>query len=129
MSARYEWDFSDADIELRRLQDGFDQRDHAAFARILDVNFAVTQGDVHIDTLSLKPSGHREVTDSDDHSWGGHITYGGPTVGPRNPVNYAAYEQDRGGQHDFMRGTEFIDDEFVSAVVLFFERGRSKGAP
>lgn len=71
--------------------------------------FVDTQARTHIITGSLKASGKSE-TDFDGETWTGKITYGGvlwkpAAPGPPNdPVDYAIYEMDRGGSHDFFGG-------------------------
>ena len=60
--------------------------------------------------------------------WEGEISYGGPSTGVNNPVDYAIYEAARGvggaggasnakGDHNFMRPLDLLDPEFVEAIV------------
>jgi hypothetical protein len=84
---------------------------------VLELAFELTQRAVHIDTHSLKSSGRWESdTDKIRHTWVGLITYGGPTVGPKNPVNYAIYERARGGSHDFFYPLGEVMPMFAEAV-------------
>ena len=71
--------------------------------------FAATQAHVHTRTSALRFSGG--VSSKWGHSdWQGDINYGG------EGVNYAVYEQQRGGDHDFMyplRATILQMDEII----------------
>lgn len=67
-------------------------------------------------TGSLKASA-RISTDFDGKVWEGTITYGGPTTGPNNPVDYALYEAARGGVHDFFGGLAEILPLYEKAVA------------
>ena len=63
--------------------------------------FAGTQAATHVITSSLKWSG-TTTSHFDGDTWEGTVTYGGPSTGVNNPVEYAIYERQRGGDHDFM---------------------------
>lgn len=130
----YHWDTTCADLELRRLHDGFTMYDHHNFGAVLFKNFAQTQIDVHVITDSLRQSGRADVTRSGRRRWVGEIIYGGFSSGVKNPVAYAAAElfsnsPRYGGQHDFMRSTRFIDDEMIGPVSSFISRGRRTPHP
>lgn len=86
----------------------------AGLDRVLSAGFAATQASVHVVTGSLKSSGEKS---SEFHratkEWVGEIAYGGDSLGPNNPVDYAIYEAARGtggaggesdarGNHNFM---------------------------
>lgn len=137
---RYKWSTRDADRELSRLEGGFDQRDFAAFESILYQAYVQTVQDVHVYSTSLVRSGDADVDKSSDERWESHISYGGPSTGPNNPVKYAVIEQEREsvratlrpkknpfhtGDHNFMRRTDGIEYPMMEAVVAFFERGNS----
>lgn len=115
-NVRYEWDTSQWDHELDRLG----ELHHAAIEgleAVLDLAFTATQAVVHIQTGSLKSSGK---TESDLHGevWEGAIEYGGSSNGfPNDPVEYAIYEWERGGTHDFMRPAELFDDAYAEAII------------
>lgn len=90
--------------------------------------FADTQERTHIITGSLKASGTSESDFSSSHVWEGTITYGGklhrPPLGPgppNDPVDYAIFEMNRGGDHDFFAGLPYFDHMFVSAIDKHFE--------
>lgn len=130
--SRYEWDTNCADLELRRLQNGFTAEDHTNFAATLLRNYARTQERVHIETGSLRSSGTSEVTRSTSRQWRGEISYGGMSRGVKNPVRYAVSElfgrsPRYGGPpaHDYMLPTRFIDVEMVTEVDHFFGRGHT----
>lgn len=132
----YEWDTSCADLELRRLQDGFTGYDHANFSRVIIAAFTRTVKDVHIETGSLLASGRVEATDSTGDRWEGEISYGGRSAGVKNPVRYAASElfgtsPRHGGppSHDYLRNVEHIDDDMIGPLTSFFSRGRRTPHP
>lgn len=134
MSYRYQWDVKCANVELKRLQDGFTDYDHFNFAAVLARNFMATQAIVHIETGSLHNSGQAEVTRSGKRRWEGEIRYGGISGGVNNPVRYAASELfgrslRYGGDHNYLRPTQHIDDEMVGPVASFISRGRRTPHP
>lgn len=115
-----------ADLELRRLGDGFAGVDLLAFAGVLVGNFLATQGAVHQITGSLARSGRAAVTDSSGSGWEGEIRYGGEST-PKN-VGYAVAElygrsPKYGGDHDYLRPAHNIDGELVDKVADFVDRG------
>lgn len=86
----------------------------------LEAAFMETQAVVHVITGSLKLSG-RTSSDYDGHTWTGEIIYGGPSSGPNNPVDYAIYEMQRGGDHDFMAGIPLYESNFSEAIDHLFD--------
>lgn len=134
MTVGFEWDTRCADLELRRLREGFTGYDHLNFGRILFENFARTQAAVHIITDSLRQSGRADVTRSGRRRWEGEIIYGGFSSGPKTPVDYAVAElygtsPKYGGDHDYMAPTRFIDEELLGPVSSFISRGRNTPHP
>ncbi len=144
----FEWDTRCADVELGRLREGFTTYDHANFSRVLLENFARTQVYVHVITGSLKGSGVADVQRATNRRFQAEIRYGGTSTGVKNPVRYApaemfsgapiAYVQQRSletygpraaGDHNFMRPTQFIDDELIGPVSSFISRGRRTRHP
>lgn len=94
---------------------------------VLELGFGVTQAAVHVETGSLKSSGdHKSNVEPFDKKWEGTIEYGGPSLGPNNPVDYAIYEKARGthwagpssvkGDHDFFAGLPALHPAWVAAV-------------
>lgn len=129
-----EWDIRCADLELRRLQEGFTGYDHANFASVLLRNYLQTQAIVHIETGSLRASGEVDIDHSTNERWEGHLAYGGVSTGIKNPVRYAASElfgrsARYGGDHNYLRPTEHIDDELIGPVTSFISRGRRTPHP
>lgn len=90
-----------------------------ALENVLRSAFVETQAFTHIITGSLKASG-RTSSSFEGRTWEGHITYGGPSAGPNNPVDYAIYERARGGEHDFFRNLPAYDELFIEAVQSHF---------
>lgn len=114
------------EAELERLEDGPGIRDLIRFEAVLAAQYTATQAAVHIDTTSLKNSGkqsssHNRTTDV----WEGKITYGGPSR-PINPVDYAQYEQARGGSHDFMRPAVKLSPRYLTEILNFFDKRRKR---
>ena len=81
-----------------------------ALEMALAKGFAMTQANVHVITSSLRWSGKTD-SNYDGDSWEGNIEYGGASTGVHNPVEYAKYEQQRGGAHDFMNGLDAVEAE------------------
>lgn len=102
--------------ELDRIADLPDARTVAHLEAALRTAFEDTQASVHVITGSLKNSGHTE-SDVRDNVWEGDIIYGGPSPGfPHDPVKYAQYERNRGGDHDFFSNIHFVQSAFDHAV-------------
>lgn len=120
-------DYRELDRELERIERQPDGRMVRLMNAALSVGFDVTQANVHVQTGSLKGSGTKDdETNRSLKQWEGEIQYGGPSTGVNNPVDYAIYEQRRGGAHDFMAGLELLKPLFVTAMKtgLAPERGR-----
>lgn len=85
----------------------------------LDAAFAAAYGQaeaqVHVRTGSLKASGKSE-TRSEEHTWDGEFSFGGPSTGINNPVDYAIYEKARGGAHDFLGNLQLAETLHVEAI-------------
>lgn len=116
-----ESDWSEIEKELDRIEGLPDAKARLALDVVLQEVYVDTQGKVHIQTGSLKDSGKVDSdVDKFDHSWEGDITYGGPSSGPNNPVDYAIYEKrrepDELGDHNFMRDVLLHHPSWVAAV-------------
>lgn len=80
-----------------------DRRVQVKLLNALDATFQRTQELVHVITGSLKASGRKEITQTEQGVFQVEIVYGGPAPGyPNDPVDYAAFEWGRGGEHDFL---------------------------
>jgi hypothetical protein len=109
-------DYGEIERELERLDNALDGSAERRLDAALETAFTATQQVVHIDTGSLRISGRAESSMRGDE-WEGTITYGGVAPGAVNdPVEYAGYERDRGGSHDFLRTLPMYDDLFEAAV-------------
>jgi hypothetical protein len=107
------------DTEINRLAAGPTSADLLAFEVVLEDQFRATQAAVHIITRSLKGSGRSEFK-MDENSWEGEITYGGPSPGfINNPVDYAEYERERQGSHDFLAPADRLSSGYVEAMNEF----------
>jgi hypothetical protein len=122
MVVRYEVDTSDVEAELERLE----RLDSATLLRleaVLAMSYAATQQAVHVITGSLKGSG-RFSSSAHGNSWHGEIRYGGVSPGINNPVDYAEYEQRRGGAHDFIAPAVAMEGRYGLAVVAHLRGDR-----
>jgi hypothetical protein len=84
--------------------------------------YEASQDEVHIITGSLKGSGRWEVERGRVRTTV-RVIYGGPSSGPISPVDYAIYEQARGGAHDFMgpavdRTQSMYPESMLRAIAL-----------
>jgi hypothetical protein len=95
-------DWSKVKRDIKRLKSAPSLTDKRKLDRVLRAGLAQAHADVHVDTSSLKWSGK---TDSVlvGSVYRGTLTFGGISPGINNPVDYAIYELDRGGPHDYMR--------------------------
>jgi hypothetical protein len=106
--------------EIDRLSEGLSLEDRMRFEAILVRQFQATQAAVHVITRSLKTSG-KFNSEGDSNSWKGEITYGGRSKGIHNPVDYAEYERERGGAHDFLRPAQAMEAAYEAAIREFLE--------
>lgn len=123
-----ESDWTEIDHEIDRLMGMPGPKAKAFLDAVLDTGFAMTQEDVHVQTGSLQSSGdHKSDVDKFDKKWEGEIQYGGPSLGPNNPVDYAIYEKRRGiggagggsdlkGDHDFFARLPLLHPLWIVAV-------------
>lgn len=119
-------DISDADHELRRLEDGPDLQDLVRLDAAITRLYAETQAVVHIITGSLKASGKLEDSKFEGHVWHGQFSYGGVSEGSaHDPVTYAKVERAKAGSkgslgpHDFMWPTHGTAHEYGEAIMAF----------
>lgn len=108
----------DIDQEIDRLADGPTPATMANFEVVLTRQYAATQATVHVITGSLKLSG-RISSNINANSWEGEISYGGPSTGVHNPVDYAEYERERDGNHDFLAPAVRMSDDYIQAMNDF----------
>lgn len=66
-----------------------------------EATFQLTQDYVHVITHSLQLSG-KLTFEKKRAGVKVLISYGGASAGPKNPVDYASIEWERGGPHDWM---------------------------
>jgi hypothetical protein len=107
------------DDEIDRLSNGPTLVDLEKFESVLDLQFMATQAAVHVQTHSLKTSG-RASSSLGKNSWEGNISYGGLSEGSiHNPVDYAEFERERDGDHDFLAPAKALDAYYVQAMQAF----------
>ena len=105
--------------EIDRLADGPTLLDIEKFENVLVNQFMATQSAVHVQTRSLKTSG-QVASDIGNNQWAGTISYGGPSPGSiNNPVDYAEYERERDGNHDFLAPAVKMSDYYIQAMNAF----------
>lgn len=76
----YKWDVRCADLELARLERGYDQEDFLGFAGVLLANFGRVQNAVHVRTGRLRQSGTTAIEEASREKWEGEIRFGGGDV-------------------------------------------------
>ena len=108
------------DDEVDRLAKGLSETDILKFEAILTRQYEATRIKVHVVTGSLKSSG-KASSDSNDHKWEGVISYGGFSFGVNNPVDYAEFELERGGNHDYLAPAVAMEQRYVDAINAFLE--------
>lgn len=85
---------------------------------VLAMGHAAVVVDTHVDTGSLKSSMTKDSSsDASSQTWEGTIKAGGPSAGVNNPVDYAIYEQRRGGAHDFFASLPTLHPAYIAAVL------------
>jgi hypothetical protein len=122
VSIRLISDWGEIDREVDRISRMPDPATIARLDAILSAGFAATQAAVHIRTGSLKSSGDKSTEfQRATKEWKGEISYGGVSLGPNNPVDYAIYEQrrepDEHGDHDFMRPLSAYHIAYIDALL------------
>jgi len=105
--------------EIDRLADGPTLVDIEKFENVLVSQYAATQTAVHIQTSSLKNSG-KVSSRIGENKWEGEISYGGESAGSvHNPVDYAEFERERDGNHDFLEPAKKQDHYYEQAMKAF----------
>lgn len=88
-----------------------------ALDSVFALAFLESNANVHVETGSLKTSGKKKSKGSKVSArWVGEISYGGPSGGVHNPVDYAIYEKSRGGSHDFFNTLPLLHPFFINAI-------------
>lgn len=114
--------WNEIDVEIDRIANMPSLKAQALLNNVLTDAFAFAQGQVHVITGSLKGSGKQESeVDKFEQNWEGTLSWGGPTTGPKNPVDYAIYEKRRlpdenKGIHDWLEGIDIFHPMWVLAV-------------
>jgi hypothetical protein len=108
------------DDEIDRLAKGPTQTDWMRFESILARQYEATKMAVHVITGSLKSSG-KMSSDTDGNKWEGVISYGGLSMGIHNPVEYAEYELEREGSHNFLEPAVRMSRQYINAINAFLE--------
>jgi hypothetical protein len=115
--------------EVERLANGPSYLLTAKFEKILHEQFLSTQALVasplHPHVTTYEPTGAlfasgKSESDFDGSNWTGTIAYGGSVGGGTTQVDYAIYEQARGGIHDWFTGAYEMDHEYEDAIHDWF---------
>lgn len=111
-------DYSGWKRELKRLRSLPGGAGKKKLDFVLALAYTDVKGQIHVDTSSLKNSA-RKKSRSGKTIWEGKITVGGATRIPsvHNPVNYAGYERQRDGDHDFLRDYRAYNELFGEAIA------------
>lgn len=121
-------DWTEIDTEIDRILGMPGPQTKAFLDAVLDLGFGMTQEDVHVQTGSLQSSGEQKSNvDPFEKQWEGEIQYGGQSLGPNNPVDYAIYEKNRGaggaggasdlkGDHDFFGRLPTLHPAWIAAM-------------
>ncbi len=110
-------DWSEVLQEFDRIEAIPDEETVFQLDLVLEEALIVAKADTHVITGSLQNSGRAESR-VDQGQWIGEISFGGLSDGfPHNPVRYAVYEQDRGGDHDFLRNLYLFQDQFEEVIA------------
>lgn len=108
--------------DLERLSRPPSRKTVAALEAALRAAFLDTQARVDTISGSLKASG-RVSSELHGNVWTGRITYGGVSPGPDSIVDYALYELQEGGSHDFLRGLPAYEGRFAQIINEHFAGG------
>lgn len=106
--------------EIDRLANGPTGADLILFEIVLAQQFQASQRAVHVITRSLKSSG-KVNSSSGQNKWEGEISYGGSSSGIHNPVDYAEFERERDGSHDFLAPVIGMSKAYIEAMNSFLE--------
>lgn len=112
-----ESDWSRLEKELDRLDRMPDAETVARLNRVLDLGFSEVQASTHVETGSLKASGKKKSkVNRTKKQWAGELSMGGASTGVHPEVDYAIYEKERGGIHDFYGTLPLLHPFFVRAI-------------
>jgi hypothetical protein len=114
-------DYRELERELSRIEGMPNAKMNTALDTAFELGYETVKADVHVQTSSLKNSG-KKSTKHGRSKWEGKFSFGGPSTGVNNPVDYAIYELDRGGDHDFMKTTPQMRATFVTAIKTVLDR-------
>ena len=114
-------DYRELERELSRIESMPNAKMNKALDAAFEFGYAAVKADVHVQTSSLKNSG-KKSTKHGASKWEGKFSFGGPSTGVNNPVDYAIYELERGGEHDFMKSTPLMRPTFVTAIKTVLDR-------
>ncbi len=112
-------DYSDLDSEFDRLESMPTLKMTAALDGVLDLGFQTARANVHVDTGRLKKSGKQaSKTAKTLNKWEGMFSFGAPSEG----VDYAIYEKERGGAHNFFNQVFLLKNLFRVALLKGLRR-------
>lgn len=104
MTVEYTVDYHEPNNDLEKHSGGLDTETVLALEAALITVFQTTQAQVHVHSGRLRESGRIE-SHTHGNTWTGEIKYGGGI----SRVDYAWFEQRRGGTHNFMLVAQHMD--------------------
>jgi hypothetical protein len=119
MSVTITSDYSEIYAILDVMSDAPSEKGIAALSGVMEDGLLAVRAATHRRTGSLAGSETAEDT-KEGALWTGVISAGGPSTGVNNPVDYAIYEYDRGGAHDFMAPLDTFDELWIKATQAGF---------
>lgn len=116
MTVKIIGDYTEMDRTLSKLASMPDDEMAAALDTLFGMGYTLSQGIVHVISGDLKASG-TDHTEHEGVTWKGELEYGpGTELTSPDHVDYAWYEQRRGGTHDFMRLVPTIEEGMAGAI-------------
>lgn len=110
-------DYRDVYKELDRLDSMPDPKMVALLEGVLTTGLETARAKVHVQTGRLKASGTKKSR-TNKNDWKGEFSFGNESAG----VDYAIYEKERGGGHDFFNQVFLLKALFKQAIAKGLRR-------
>lgn len=107
-------DYRALEKEFDRLESLPDAKMNASLDTVLTQGFETARSRVHVLTGALKASGKKTSSSNKSLSrWQGMFSFGAPNQG----VDYAIYEKERDGSHNFFSQVHLLNQRFIRAIL------------